>query len=106
LCIKMFISVIYLTAKLLQFIGSVLLSGVTVYTLWSYRKIRPSLMRIRFYAYKRPLVLPKDYDEFIERLANVLAQLTGGRRVEFLLILTAAGFAMLTIGIILEFLIY
>ena len=57
-------------------------------------------MRIRFYAYKRPLVLLNDYDEFIERLANVLAQLTGGRRVEFLLILTAAGFAMLTIGII------
>jgi len=99
------VEIMYLVAKLLQFLGSVLLSGVTIYTLWSYYSIRSNLVKLHSYAYKRPLVIPKDYDEFIERLANVLDQLTGGRRVESLLILVVIGFVMLAIGLILEFLV-
>ncbi len=89
-------------AELMQFLGSVLLSGVTIYTLWSYLRIRPSLIELRSYAYKRPLVIPRDYDEFIMRLSDVLDRLTGGRRVELLLVLIIIGFVMLTTGYTLD----
>jgi len=89
---------VYLLAKILQVIGSFLLAYVTFYTLYSYYRVKPSLKKLASYASKRPLTLPKDWDELVKELVKTLYQLIGGRKLEVLLILVAVGFVLFMVG--------
>ena len=94
----------YLTTKLLQFFGSILLSCVSVYTLWSYLRIKRYLKQLCNYGYKRPLEFPRDFHDFARSISNILEEVTGGKSIELLLMLVTTGFIMLMSGFILELL--
>ena len=93
---------INLLSDIIGLAGNIILIGITIYTLLSYRKVKPNIYRLMKFKRKRPLILPKDFDELALVLYETIQVIISAKKIEVIIYTAILGFILIIINYLLK----